>query len=554
MASFGTFVFVLHTHLPYCRNAGRWPHGEEWLYEAASETYIPLLEMLADLHQRCQFSVTMSFTPVLVEQLAASAVLDGIQTYIADRIERARADEKRFEQEGDSSLASLAHYFADWYSARLRGFEQQLNGGLINALRYLRDTGCLEVLTSAATHAYLPLLSRDSSIYAQIRTGVEAYQRTFGERPAGFWLPECAYRPAIRNSDGITRPGLEEFLTAQGVHFTFAESHAIEGGSPPTGTGHLAPWYGGTPWSGPRTVSRQEDGSGTTSLAYYVGSSPLAIIARNRRLSMQVWSADAGYPGDPNYREFHKRDAISGIRYWSVTGSGVDLGSKRLYDPRLARERAHLHAEHFAGLVVEELAQQAEQYGAGSIVAAVFDTELFGHWWHEGIAWLKHVIEVLAGDKRVTLAPVSQYLSAHPPTAAIDMPASSWGAAGDDRTWLNSLTHGMWESLHECEADLERRVASGRQDRKRFLTQACREQLLLQSSDWPFLVTTGQAREYAEQRFREHFERYHILSNLAQTGDVGDAERCYLDRIEQTDELFRFLQPEWFLSRQGKAS
>jgi len=554
MEPLGTFAFVLHTHLPYCRNAGRWPHGEEWLYEAATETYLPLLETLADLARHRTFTVTLSLTPVLADQLAAPAVLANLAEYIEDRGNRARADLARFELRGEAQYAALARYYADWYDARLWAFRDRFEGDLIGALRRLRESGHVEIITSGATHPYLPLLSRDSSVYAQVRAGVASYQRTFSDSPDGFWLPECGYRPATVEGDGTRRPGLEEFLAAQGILFTFVESHAIEGGAPPTGCAHLAPCYAiacgardGRPLAGPTEGY-------TTSLPYLVGDSNLAVVGRNRRLSMQVWSAGQGYPGDAAYREFHKRDSVSGMQYWRITGPGTGLGDKGPYDPRLAGERVRQHAAHFASLVVDELAQHAERQRGPGLVAAVFDTELFGHWWHEGPDWLRLVLEQLGSDGRVSLRGVAEHLEAYPPTTAIRVPASSWGAAGDDRTWLNPQTEEMWARVHRCEAALEQTVAESPAGRERFLQQTCREALLAQSSDWPFLITTGQASEYARQRFDGHCERFRLLDCLARADLVSGEEAAYLERTESTDQLFSFLRPEWFTARQGRSS
>ena len=553
MEPLGSFAFVLHTHLPYSRHAGRWPHGEEWLDEAATDTYIPLLEMLSSLGDDVPFAITISLTPVLAEQLAAPEVMADIESYLRDLIRRSQEDQARFERSGDWQQASLAHFYCRWYEARLRAYLDRFAGDIVGAIRRLQEQGRIEVIASAATHAYLPLLSRDSSVYAQVHTGIEAYRARLASAPQGFWLPECAYRPASGAGDAF-RPGLEEFLGDHGIRFFFVESNAIEGGAAPTGTGHLAPWYRGTE----RLAQASPSGRApvefrTTSLPYLVGTSDVCVVARNRRLSMQVWSAGSGYPGDGRYREFHKRDAGSGLRYWSVTGSGVGLGDKAYYDPDFASECVLGHAKHFAALVVEELQAHRERYGSPGLATAVFDTELFGHWWFEGIEWLGHVLKLLAREGRVRLQPVAGYLEANPPQQRVDLPACSWGAGGDERTWLNDDTRPIWEGIHAAEATMERLVATASPDKGRFLAQAGRELLLMQSSDWPFLVTTGQAREYAWQRFRDHQERFSLLSRLLQAGGCTADEWAYLERLERLDDLYPFLRPAWFAERQGCA-
>ncbi|MHB0876676.1 MAG: 1,4-alpha-glucan branching protein domain-containing protein [Anaerolineae bacterium] len=553
MGSLGSFSFVLHTHLPYCRHAGVWPHGEEWLYEAASETYVPLLELLLDLQQRLLFSLTMSLTPVLAEQLAATEVLDGIRDYMVDRGARASRDIARFEAAGDAPMAALAGRYSQWYGERVRAFDEDLGSDIVGTIARLRGAGAIEVITSAATHGYLPLLSRDSSVYGQVHTGVESYRRSFADAPAGFWLPECAYRPAVVDADGVTRPPLEEFLANEGLRFFFVESHAIEGGMPPTSTGHLVPWYAGanrliTP------VAERPGGEYTTAYPYYVGRSPVAAIGRNRTLSMQVWSAAGGYPGDPSYREFHKRDDVSGMQYWAITGRDVDLGAKLPYDPDEAARRVTEHARHFAGVVIAELERLSLRNRRPPLITAVFDTELFGHWWFEGVAWLGRVLELLAQDGRVTLEPIASYLDRNPPESAIDVPESSWGAAGDHRTWLNPSTEQMWQDIHGFEQEMEQLLRQAPADRRRILQQAARELVLIESSDWPFLVTTGQAREYAVERFRAHSERFRLLTRLALAPTIDSHEQQYLAEVEHDDSLFDDIEPAWFAARQGRTT
>ena len=190
----------------------------------------------------------------------------------------------------------------------------------------MQDEGLIEIATCAATHGYLPLLSRDSSIHGQLHTGVDAYRRHFGRSPQAIWLPECAYRPAIIEDEGgrtIRRPGLESFLAEEGLLVFFSETHTVEGGRPVgmavPGTigpyGMIARRYASaiTP-----PEPDQQLAPGTSLRPYWVGDAPgqVAVLARHERTGQQVWSAAFGYPGDFVYREFHRKDAESGMQYW----------------------------------------------------------------------------------------------------------------------------------------------------------------------------------------------------------------------------------------------
>src|SRR5574341_55813 len=235
MEPIGAFTFVLHSHLPYARMAGRWPHGEEWIHEAATETYIPLLNALNDLREEgVQYHLTIGLTPILVEQLADKDVIDHLDAYLDEKIEASRSDIERFggKEPPNLHLEYLAKWYTNWFENVKRSLDTRYNRDIVGAFRKLQDEGFLEIITSAATHGYLPLLGRDSSIYGQLRTGVSAYRRHFGRDPRAIWLPECAYRPAYIDEDGRKRPGIEHFLQEVGLGLFFSETHTIEGGVP----------------------------------------------------------------------------------------------------------------------------------------------------------------------------------------------------------------------------------------------------------------------------------------------------------------------------------
>ncbi|MBI4491801.1 MAG: DUF1957 domain-containing protein [Chloroflexi bacterium] len=552
----GAFTFVLHSHLPYARQAGRWPHGEEWIHEAASETYLPLLIALHDLRDAgVPYRLTVGITPVLAEQLADATILQHLRAYLADKQERAERDEQRFAVESNRHLAYLARWYCDFYLRQLDALERRFGGDMIGAFRELQEAGCLEIATSAATHGYLPLMERDSTIHGQLRVGVESYRRHFGRSPTAIWLPEAAYRPAFEaEADGrrYLKPGLERFLAELGLQVFFAETHTVAGGRPvgKAAGGVLGP-YG--------EVERRyvvpladyvEPTQKTTYQPYWVAGAEVAVLGRNERTGMQVWSADWGYPGEYDYREFHKKDGLSGLQYWRVTGARVDLGEKDYYHPDWAAYKMRAHADHFASLVEELVQAYQTESGKYGIICAAYDTELFGHWWFEGVDWLREVLRRLSQSEAVELTTASRFIQAHPPEDVLVLPESSWGAGGGHFTWLNVDTEWLWPPIHEAERAMERLVerypdASG--DALEVLQQAARELLLLESSDWPFLITTGQAREYAISRFNDHLERFHSLRGQLESADTNPAlARSLFER----DNLFPTLDYRAFRRRE----
>ncbi len=558
----GAFTFVLHSHLPYARLAGRWPHGEEWIHEATSETYIPLLDALYDLHEAgTEIHLTIGLTPILVEQLADADVLDHLDSYLDEKIKAAKADVTRFEKEEHEGLTFLANFYVDWFEHTKQSFDDRFKRNIIGAFKTLQDEGVIEIITSAATHGYLPLLGRDSSIYGQIKSGVEAYKRHFGRAPRAIWLPECAYRPAYITDDGQKRPGIEQFLQELGIGLFFSETHTIEGGQPVgVAAGDAIGPYGEIKRRYVIPIRQAiPERAASTLQPYYVSDtaagpgaeqhSGVVVIGRDNRTGMQVWSADWGYPGDYDYREFHKKDAISGLQYWRVSGARIGLGQKELYNPDWAAYKVGEHARHFAWLVADRLQQHHDQTGQYGLIASNYDTELFGHWWFEGIEWIKQVLQGLAENPVVELTSASDFIERHPPSQVLHIPESSWGMGGTHWTWDNHDTHWMWGPIHSAEGRMEALVAQYPDpdaDTEDVLNMAARELLLLQSSDWPFLVTTGQAREYAIRRFTRHVERFEALASSL---EVGAPDKQMADELFEVDKVFPNIDFRWFRAR-----
>ena len=517
----GNVCFVLHTHLPYCRLAGRWPHGEEWFHEAMLECYLPLVRAFRRLSNQVDGSlgVTINVTPILAEQMGDAVMLDHFREYLADRIERAEKDVVRFAT-ASANRAATARFHRDRYQAIRMFFEEDIQGDMLAALRGLEDSGHIEIATCAATHGYLPLLDDPAAVRFQVQTGVESHIRNFGRAPRSFWLPECAYEP-----------GLERYLEEAGIKVFFVETHLVEGGKARgKALGEVVGLYPEVrvPVAAPVELPVS---SGTTFRAYHVGQSNVSAIARNERTGLQVWSASHGYPGEARYREFHKKEGESGLHYWRVTGAEVDLGDKEEYDPRAAAESVSWHADHFRDLIRYEL--DAFQRGAGEdgLVLASYDTELFGHWWLEGVDWLEGVIRRLASDSAFNLVTSGEYVTKQPPTHSIDLPEGSWGNGGDHRTWMNDDTAWTWPEIQTRQV----RAHGLLRNDSPAARQLGRELLLLQSSDWQFLMTTGQAHDYAVERFWSHAERFDRLADAIEGG--------YPALNEQVEELFELDNP-----------
>jgi 1,4-alpha-glucan branching enzyme len=190
-----------------------------------------------------------------------------------------------------------------------------------------------------------------------------------------------------------------------------------------------------------------------------------------------------------------------------------------------------------------------------SIIVAAYDTELLGHWWFEGIPWIKEVLRRLAASETAELSTASEFIEKHPPEDVLALEEGSWGQGGTHFTWLNADTEWMWPIIHAAELRMEELVAqhpNASGNLAEILNQAARELLLLESSDWPFLITTGQAREYASNRFQEHVSRFERLADIASSGKVDEAARNLCQEFWELDNLFPDIDYRVFANRERK--
>ena len=542
--SIGRLCLVLHGHLPYVLHHGHWPHGESWLYEGAAETYLPLLELLNELAEnRIAAALTLGLTPVLLEQLAHDHFKVGFVSYLQERVGLARYDAAEFSRAGQGDLIKLAHRWERWYGDRLVQFEKIGRNIPAAFAAHFRDDR-IEILTSAATHAYLPLLADDSSLAAQVAIGIATSEKHLGKRPTGIWLPECAYRPTVQGwhppilyDKPRRRPGLEAFLDAQQLDHFFIDSHLITHAKPlaivdeigvrPTSEALLF-WDNRRGWGSPlEPVGIASEASHRVPSVY--------AFSRHPRVSEQVWSAVTGYPGADAYLEFHRRHGDHGLRYHRVTSHHTPLMEKQPYDPQRVAGKSYEQAQHFCGVLREVLIDHTSNTGRAGTVVASFDAELFGHWWFEGLQFLRDVLLTLAHDGTVEVVTSQVALNRSTVDKVVRLPEGSWGEGGHHHVWLNEQTRWLWEAEYRAEGrfapllnELPWRANPGLEI---VLKKTARELLLLQSSDWPFAVHSGAAIDYGISRFALHSARFDRLATLAKDLARGQI----ISEIQQTE-------------------
>ena len=546
----GYVSFVLHAHLPFIHHPESNDYLEEsWLYEAISETYIPLLKNFKKLvDEGVNFRITMSMTPPLLSMLDNKLLQQKYINYLENLIELSEKEIKRTTF--NEKMNNLSKYYYERYSEDLRLFRDEFKFDLISQFKHFQDIGVLEIITCGATHGYFPILYvNEKTVRAQIAVGVQTYERYFGKKPRGIWLPECGYVPEA-----------DKYLREFGVDYAIVESHGVLYANP-------TPVYG--------------------TLAPIVSPQGFTVFGRDMESSRQVWSSINGYPGDYNYRDFYRDigyeadyDYIkpyiahngvrvhTGIKYHRITG---DTDNKDIYDIQWAKDSAERQAGHFLNSRTEQIENASHYMNKPPIVLCPYDAELYGHWWYEGPYWLYILFKKIYYDEcNFELITPSEYMDKYPEIQQCQPCRSSWGANGYSEVWLNPSNDYAHKHLHTagdrmCELaykfrdsydilnNLDNQIKELKKEKKpitsitssskyrntklqvRALNQAARELLLAQSSDWLFIITNNTMVDYAHRRIKDHIGRFTRLYNELNSGKI---DRKFLSEIEEKDSVF----------------
>ncbi|HEY0577899.1 MAG TPA: 1,4-alpha-glucan branching protein domain-containing protein [Pseudonocardia sp.] len=500
-APIGTFCLVLHSHLPWLARHGVWPVGEEWLYQAWADSYLPVLELLRRLGEDGHRDLlTLGVTPVLAAQLDDPYCLRGMHDWLGGWLLRAHGAAGRSARAGDQALGGLAADEHRRASAALLDFESRWRHGGSAVLRPLVDEGVIELLGGPATHPFQPLLEPAVRDFA-LRAGLADTALRLGSRPAGIWAPECGYAP-----------GMEHGYAAAGVRRFLVDGPALRG---------------------------------DTAFARTVGDSDVVCFGRDLPVTYRVWSPKAGYPGHRDYRDFHTYDHSSGLKLARVTGRGVAPEHKKPYDPALAAAAVRKHAADFVRVVRDRLTALAAQHGRPALVVAAYDTELFGHWWFEGPGWLEEVLRGLP-EAGVRVSTLRGALDAGLLAGPVEVPASSWGSGKDWRNWDGALV----ADLVELGAEVQRRLLAKASleprglGRDRVRDGLARQALLALSSDWAFMVSKDSAADYARARARRHAQRVTAISEMLASGRLAEAQVA-VGTYDSQDAVFGQLDARW---------
>ncbi|MBP1966763.1 1,4-alpha-glucan branching protein domain-containing protein [Paenibacillus aceris] len=510
----GYFALVLHAHLPYIREQDQNAALEDrWFFEAMTETYLPLLEVMHHLSQdQIDFRITFSITPTLLSLFSDPFLQAKYRTYLSELI--ALADSEQVRLHKDPVLLPLAKQYSQRFQ-ELQKLYESYNGNVIVAFKHYQTLGQIEIVTSAATHAYLPLMKTEESIRAQILTAVRDYERYFERKPRGFWLPECGYTP-----------GIERMLEEAGIQYFFTGSAAVAFASPPPHRELLAPLM----------------------------TTPFGLMAFpcDSESASQVCSAEHGYSSDFIYRDYYS-DIGNGFKYDRITSKG---SLKMPYHPALALDKAAEHAGEFLKHRQKQVQQGLRWMDRKPVITAAYPAELFGHWWYEGPHFLEQLCrKIFLEQTMLKMVTPSDYLDKYPTAGSAQLNESSTGRNHNSEVWLQENNHWIYRHLHEAEKRMIQLVSGQehlkRPDKmsaevfKRALNQAARELMLAQSSDWAFMMDSQSLAENAIRRTKMHLGCFHQLCDQVELGQIDE---IFLADLEEKDHCLPDAAYQAFMS------
>ena len=513
----GYLSIVLHAHLPYVRHPEHEKFLEEsWLFEAITETYVPVLQMLENWRRDgIEARLTLSLSPTLCTMLLDPVLGQRYERHLNGLIDLAEKEIHRTHW--DRAYRELAWMYHHKFTLA-RETWRHYGGNLVGAFRHFQDTGRIAIITTAATHGLLPLMAgHPQSIRGQILTARDHYRTCFGRDPLGIWLPECAYVA-----------GVESFLQEANIRWFILDTHGVLHASPRPRYGTFAPIY--TP-------------------------NGIAAFGRDQDSSRQVWSKHEGYPGDARYRDFYRdlgfdldfdyvkphlpspdHRGFTGLKYFRITGG---KGPKEIYQRDHALKAASEHAGHFIQERISQLKKLDGLMDRPPLMVAPYDAELFGHWWYEGPEFLDFLARKTFNEyKSLTLITPDEYLRRHDTNQEAVPSASRWGEEGYLRAWLNEKNEWIYPHLQIAQerlTELANRFPEASGLTARALRQAVRELLLAQASDWPFILRAGTSPDYARRRVTDHLLRFIALHEQLTATQVDEK---WLAEIESRDPLF----------------
>jgi len=522
--SIGQMIIHLHAHLPFIWDrinygtTGYWRPGgyvEEWYHEAMRETYIPLVRIFDQLlSEGVDFKLSMDISPTLCNMMRNPVLQEEFLNYIDSLIALAKTEVQRTTRQEPWYLMPAKMHLREFL--RSKSTFLKYDRDLTRAFKKLQDLGKLEILTCGATHGFLPLMGSEfiEAIRGQIKTAVLDYEDTFGRKPYGIWLPECAYTP-----------GIEKVLEEFGIRYFFSETHTIMRADTHVEFGVHAP--------------------------VYIRGSQVAVFPRDPETGKQVWSGEEGYPGDPDYLEFHLRGGP--LKYNRITDRRGTF--KQAYVPEWADSKAAAHAQHFMENRNFRFDYIKNWFWKKPLVVATYDAELFGHHWYEGPRFLYYMFKKMYYNQNQTeLTTPSHYLAQHQYNQEIYPTPSSWGDKGTFDKWMYGSVSWMYRHMNDACEEMINLSTWGRDNGMdnsqkdnpgvRILSQMARELLLTQNSDAGFNISNGHFADHMKKLYFNNLNSFWTLANMfVRFMQTGEFDEIKLRKMERSGNIFPVIDP-----------
>jgi 1,4-alpha-glucan branching enzyme len=513
---------VLHAHSPFFHHPEKLsPSEERWFFESLSETYLPLLEVFDRLDaDHIPFRMALSLSPTLCHMLGDEQLMDRYLDYTDRRIEFGLREIKRTGR--NKKAQKIARFLYDKMVDKRVLFTERYEKKLLGVFDLYQKKGRLELMTTAATHAFLPFYTGSpQGIQAQFEVAVASHRSCFGRYPQGFWLPELGWSSE-----------LDPWLRSYNFAYTITDPCALVLGEPPAKWGTFFPVR--TP-AGVFVLGRD----------FYSGA---ALAEMRREPAYRDNRRDIGYELPPEkVKPFLGAGGIrtpTGYRYWK-TGDG----RKSFYDPAAAQAAVRKQVRAFLEAGISRLWAAEKMMNASggcpsderrALALCAWSADDLGCFWHEGPQFLENLFREGLRREDVRFMTPGEYLFKQDASLIQTMVPefSSGGNNGYAETWLDASNDWMYRHVMRAldrMVELAERFPDNTGLEERTLNQAAREILLVQSSDWSKMLYRQESAEYARNQIEMNLRNFTTIYEALGSNYISTE---WLTTLEQRHNIF----------------
>ena len=519
-----SLIYVFNAHLPFVK---RHQDGfgfleERWLFDALAWSYIPFITMMNRLSSR-QFegTIVLSLSPTLLTMLEDDSLIQDFIDYLDASILLGEHENERLAKHSGASsegCRTLAEHYRNHYVHVKELFVNIYQCSIIEQLRILEKKDMVECITTAATYAFLPnIRSSVAAVRAQIKNSVVQFQRIFNKIPLGFFLPECGYYE-----------GVEEELEKYGISYSFCDAQAL----------------------------LYADNSSPNSIFSPLFNANSVVFFPRDRVASDLICSPKGYIENLYYRDFRKDigsevelsylnenthinniRVMTGYKYYTLS---ENREQDILYDIQLAKKQLEVDQNDYVKKITQRIDVIREKSGIDPVITQVFDLDLFGHRWYEGMDFLENIMDTLSHMDDIKLESSKQYLQRNNSAdfSHVSLSFSSWSQQGYAQVWIDSSNKHLNRDIHSYIARYKKLVSLDAKSElhHRLLKQAGRELLLAMSSDWAFIMHANKFVDFAKKEIRTHLNNFDEIYNMLYSQKINFA---FIHKLEKQNNIFQ---------------